>query len=1150
MYRSPFEPNRFPDAGDPPTVDVSDDAQATLDRLRDDPPDSLSLAQADVADQAAALARAIFDHEAARSQLDLPDDRMDLPVALHQNDPQLLHLLDTARTIHASNPERWPVVFGSALEAVAAETQAVMDLSPREQIARDITNQTILPYSLIHDDLPNRLEHRYQGILNPGTLRAAPGSIWVPPPPGAYTGTLPVVPSNMQFPPRYEIQPINRDGEPIVPGTTADAFYRAVLREPGEGDRPDRLRQLADFPSQEAAETFVNQLQSHGPLLEAIKNEEPVTVAGQSYRLAGYQARDNMPIYAPELPDGVMDGSWTSVPASELTRYLQTGQLSLGLAGNALLPSAQLNEFDRQALRHYAEQNVGNSAFYQVVQPGESILKNNVLDYVRSMGKDAPEYTILEARDRVTGRSEYDVTMTGIPRNQGTLSRIWGAPFSAHGILPIGTFSRLEDAQREQAWLVSPEAQQLRQALSQQEPVTVLGTEYRPLFHDDGSLQFYQAQDRQIPNVGLHELTRYAYTGNLTPEMGIHLVEATQQKGVEAGPREQWMLQRFAMEAGHTGDLFRDNQALNQSYARYMDNGDPGYAIGFTDLPQFVRDYIMEHRFDMEAVAPQPPVGQPPMAEATPATVPSATVPSTAIPAGPNGPQPTAQETPMPENMQLHQQFFPDAQGNPVPVSMILRDGKPFVGFQREDQARGYLGWMQENRERLAALENGQAVDFGALQYVPAGIPGEYRAVRDGQPVDRQIIDKTDLQTALATSKLSPVLHQQWQSLGSSLPPPMQDVVQAHNLGAYDLRNMGSIATGNPPQQPTNTPWPAPNAAPAPATAHYEVPLPTSEPEQQAGRVQREAPAAQVAATAGAGAAAAAATDMEFSDEGVGQDPSLKTTEGQKVETVVHTEPVKEQRKEESTEQRQVDQTQERQTGQQKQNQDQNRGQNQNGQGQGRDGQGQGQQPAAGGGGFRLFGGATHNHYHTHNGPAEGGSAGPAAPAAASAPATPSAGQSAPQQPSGSNGGNPQPSQPSGPTRPKGSGISGLDMRGLQSNIQQQPVTSQEVQGLTQKIRTEGLTQENQNAVRGIAARKDFTLRQVRPEGHEENQKLTASLHDLSQTIHQDQTPGVDPAKKKSLGSSISDFAKAVAEAIQRILARLTGGRVGAGPSM
>jgi hypothetical protein len=202
-----------------------------------------------------ALARAIFDHEAARLTLDLPDDRMDLPVALHQDDPRLLQLLDVARHIHG-DPDQWPTIMDTALEAVQAETAQVMQLDGDGLQARDLDNQKLPLYETIHEDmLDRRLETRYQGILNPGTLRQPPGAIWMPPLPGTYRGVLPVRPSPMP-----EDFPIPAGGR-LAGGSPAGAQPPAGISpsagaQPLAGAQPQPTERSITMPDYQIREVF------------------------------------------------------------------------------------------------------------------------------------------------------------------------------------------------------------------------------------------------------------------------------------------------------------------------------------------------------------------------------------------------------------------------------------------------------------------------------------------------------------------------------------------------------------------------------------------------------------------------------------------------------------------------------------------------------------------------------------------------------------------------------------------------------------------------------------------------------------------------------------------------------------------------------
>lgn len=1147
MYRSPFAPDRFPDAGPIPIIDVAPEVDPVLQVLRDDPLVNLPLAQASPIEQAAELARAIFDHEAARSRLDLPDDRMDLPVALHMDDPLLISLLDTARTIHASDPDRWPLVMSMALEAVGAETRAVVTLPADQQIARDITNQTISPYELIYDDLPgenatDRLEHRYQGILNPGTLRSAPGSLWMPPLPGAYPGELPVNPTPTPgMPPQYNIvQKVNPD--------TRDTFYGVTLRE--TVNQQIREENLADFPSRESAESFISMVQANAPALEALSRQENVRAAGQDYQLVRRDA-EGTPIYSPVQPERLRQPlGFSNVTGPELERYFKTGQMTLGIAGNALLPNAEerMTPFDKQALRHFAEQEVKNPEFYEAVPEGQSIAGDNLRGYVRSMGKERPEYTIRENRSPTGGASTYLMEMTGIPMNRDTLSRVW-AENASFGVLRMGEFANLQDAQTMQASLLSPETRELQDAIARLDDVTVAGgTKYEAVFDDNRIFQYYRAEDRENPTVSLPEMLRYAYTGKLSQTLGTHLIQA-QENGYEPNPAEQVALKQFAY--GITaGSLLQEDLALEQSYAQLRGGSYPGPATPFSDLPARTQQYAMEHRFDFL------------QSQSAPVAAMAGTGgESNAFVVDEHGPRPatatssTHQTTGAPMNLQIQNQFFPDGQGNPIAVPMIMNNGQPMVGFETEHQAQAFLDWMQENQAtRLNALEKGEAVDLGGLQYVPAGVPGEYRAVQNGQALDRQIIDREELATAMTTGRLSPALSEQWNR-AQDLSLGTKTVAWVNQVDGFQLRNIAAkVAAMNataPAMVHTEPTLPASDPqqmqdrvqreAAAPAMVHTEPVLRPSDPQQVQDRGQREGAAASpqpvqaVAAVAGV-AAASAGGEMDFQDNSA---PVLKrdvntlnqTVDVQSAGNKEQIVPAREQTKEvagqteEVAEQKgEAKQSNEQQSGQQKQSKDQNREEDRD-QDKSR-GQGQGQ--AAGPTGFHLFGGRTHTHYHTHN-------------EAAAAPET----SSAPTQPT-------QPEKkPSGPTLSKAaSNPSVFDTRSLQTSIHDHPVTPQEVQALNQKVKREGLTPENQSAVENIANRKDATLKNAKPENHADNQNLTKSLDDLQQTVRNDQTPNVDPSVKEKLAKSLQEFAKALAEAIQRIFAAVMGRSSSAGPSM
>ena len=401
MYTSPFDAHRFPDAPVMPDPDgISTEAAAVLHRLRSTLPDPVNWNAADPVEMATALARAIFDHEAARLTLDLPDDRMDLPVALHQDDPRLLQLLDTARHIRSNDPDQWPTIMDTALEAVQAETAQVMQLDGDGLQARDLDNQNLPLYETIHEDmLDRRLETRYQGILNPGTLRQPPGAIWMPPLPGTYRGVLPVRPSPMpeDFPSPAvgslaggspagaqppagvqpsagpQPQPTERSAtmmpdyqirEVFDPGTLQTLYcteLHQVSRNLRGGSRiwgmhaENDTLPLDTFDSREAAQAQVDGLRSMEPLREALRNLEPVTVAGVPYDPV---RNDDGSISSYRVRDGLDQTDMPLISPWELQQYAHTGKLTPELAvqqlQNAERSGHAFTPFEEVALQAFA----------------------------------------------------------------------------------------------------------------------------------------------------------------------------------------------------------------------------------------------------------------------------------------------------------------------------------------------------------------------------------------------------------------------------------------------------------------------------------------------------------------------------------------------------------------------------------------------------------------------------------------------------------------------------------------------------------------------------------------------------------------------------------------------------------------------------
>jgi hypothetical protein len=161
----------------------------------------------------------------------------------------------------------------------------------------------------------------------------------------------------------YWVEPKQMNGnvvETTNPGEPAEfygVYARGIKARWGLGGLDDDAAYLAnhlgDFPTREAAQAFMEHLQSNAPQLEALMNREPVTVAGVRY----LPTEGNKRTYTAEGNAGA--GFQTPVVATwEIDRYLKTGELSPELAANAAMHPenlASLNEFDRWSMRNMAE---------------------------------------------------------------------------------------------------------------------------------------------------------------------------------------------------------------------------------------------------------------------------------------------------------------------------------------------------------------------------------------------------------------------------------------------------------------------------------------------------------------------------------------------------------------------------------------------------------------------------------------------------------------------------------------------------------------------------------------------------------------------------------------------------------------------------
>jgi hypothetical protein len=173
----------------------------------------------------------------------------------------------------------------------------------------------------------------------------------------------------------YSVEPrkFSEDGSEVLPTESDDAqFYGVYARGinehwgvGGRGPDADQLtNHIQDFPTPEAAQTFVERLQANAPQLEALGlhpakgSREPVTVAGVRYLPSTDQGLDGRATHY--LAEGGL-GAGFQMPAVatwEIDRYLKTGELSPELAANATIHPenlAKLDGFERQNMKSFAD---------------------------------------------------------------------------------------------------------------------------------------------------------------------------------------------------------------------------------------------------------------------------------------------------------------------------------------------------------------------------------------------------------------------------------------------------------------------------------------------------------------------------------------------------------------------------------------------------------------------------------------------------------------------------------------------------------------------------------------------------------------------------------------------------------------------------
>ncbi|MBU2773301.1 hypothetical protein HMI48_05095 [Acidithiobacillus ferrooxidans] len=1246
MYASPFNAERFPEApGIPEPVHLSAEAAMVLQQLRSTRPNPLDWNAATPIEKSTALARAIFDHEAARLTLDLPDDQMDLPVALHMDDPRLLQLLDTARQIQQRHPAAWPMLMDMALEAVQAETADVMGLDENGLDARDLDNQNMPLYETIHEDmLDHRLETRYQGILNPGTLAAPLTTPWMPPLPGTVHGVLPVRPTPMPEASMQSAAPMpgaTIPGASPLPGTQVTSQDRPMSPEQSEQPQPQRQRRavmsdyqirevtdpetqavtyrammvgvpenqgtlsriwasaaqneelpVGEFASRAAAQEHVNWLQSEemNGLREQIRQAQPLTIAGVPYEpvlnddggLTHYIVNDSlqrtaMPLIAP----------W------ELQQYLHTGTLSPEMATqqwqNAASSGHEFTGPERMALQRFAREADADPRFqryhaqegdYLVYLGGsranarnfsladlppsmqtfvqenrfstDPVIASNVQGVLPvrpspSQGANPlqpaspmpetlsaspefpayteqpqpqaaersaamPDYQIREITDPATQQVSYQTELNHVSQNFPAGSRVWGMD-AENDTLPLGTFDSMEAAQAQLDALQNMEP--LREALRNLETVTIAGVPYDPVSEDNGSISRFLARDgmdrTDLPWISPWELQQYAHTGKLTPELAVQQLQSAELSGYDFTPFETLALQEFARDAYVDPQFTAYRKQEGEYHAARGDTRPSERDFSLDELPRVIRDYVWAHRFDLhQAVTTQRPENREQRQESGLREAPSAGVQSIAGVQPPNAARTT--ET----GLRLQDLYLPDAHHKPMRIDTAFRESDFIRAFYNTSDALAFMGWVDAQKEQRAALDRGGPLTLGQLRYVPAGVPGEYRATdaETGQPIDRQIIDQSTLHDLLHNGVVRDDLAQQWQLCPDLLTPILQTIVAHRQKGMYDYASVadeisryapGGIAASpqTPPVQPVSSSPQNPPASPAQASA---------QPTPAAGNF------APSAAEQQAQEPAENPQDMDYKDEATaGAATNKQNVVGENDATPV---------KQEKTQKAQNDGREGQQKDQKSQqgNQAENDGKNQKGQGQGQSSDKPAQDAPKGGGGFSLFSRAPQHHHHYN----EEKPAAPVAPEAFSSGASPSQGAA------------PSPdATPQGTTPPQ---VSKRDTMGVMDMMNQAPVSPEEINVMNNRVKKEGLTPEIQKGIENLSARgqRDVKDGKLTPE---QIQKNTHAMNQLADTVNRQP----DSPQKDSVMEHIRKLVEMLVEAIKRIFSR---GRASAGPSM
>ncbi|MCR1347576.1 hypothetical protein NRY68_17635 [Acidithiobacillus ferrooxidans] len=710
-------------------------------------------------------------------------------------------------------------------------------------------------------------------------------------------------------------------------------------------------------------------------------------------------------------------------------------------------------------------------------------------------------YQIREVTDPETQQVTYRTELNQVSQNLRRGSRIWGMD-AENDTLPMSGFDSMEAAQAHIDALQNMEP--LREALQNLETVTIAGVPYDPVREDNGSISRFLARDgmdrTDLPWISAWELQQYAHTGKLTPELAVQQLQSAELSGYDFTPFETRALQEFARDAYVDPQFTAYRKQEGEYHAALGDTRPSERDFSLDELPRVIRDYVWAHRFDLhQAVTTQRPENREQRQESGLREAPSAGVQSIA------GVQPPDAARITETGLHLQDLYLPNAHRKPMRIDTAFRESDFIRAFYNTSDALAFLGWVDAQKEQRAALDRGEPLTLGQLRYVPAGVPGEYRATdaETGQPIDRQIIDQSTLHDLLHNGVVRDDLAQQWQMCPDLLTPILQTIVAHRQKGMYDYASVAdeisryvpagiAASPQTPPVQPVSPIPQNPPVSPAQASA---------QPSPAAGNFVPSAAEQQ------AQEPAANPQDMDYKDEATAGAAAAKQSSAGENDAA----PVEQ----EETQKAQQDgrEVQQKSRTSQQEDQAKNDGQNQKGQGQGTSSNAAGQDAPKAGGGFSLFSRAPQHHHHYN----EEKPAAPVAPEAFAPAASPLQGATPPE-------------------------VSRRETMGVMNMLNQAPVSPEEINVMRHRVEQEGLTPEIQKGIENLSARgqRDVKDGKLTPE---QIQKNTHAMNQLADTVNRQP----DSPQKDSVLEHIQKLVEMLVEALKRIFSL---GRASAGPSM